>query len=351
MTPIAPDGGHAGPEETGMTPINDEGERPWVESFSAFASREFAPLEWVWDGLIPRGGMTILGGAPKSGKTYLSLGIAVAVATGMPFLDRPTIRGSVLYVLEEGAAGGIADRIRKITGQFGSPDGAHLIHRRNIKIGDPTWDKLVATIASIQPMLLILDPLAFLHSASDENQSAPMIPVMREILALASAKTAVLLIHHNTKAGADAGTSSANAIRGSSAIIGSSDSNLVLSRRNRQGTKLRLESESRDAGSSRIQLAFDGDNGVFSLAEDEGEDREANVVSGYPRDVQPSDLLALIAAAANGASDGAGITSADVARMRRVSDQTALNGLNAATKSGLLTCSREGRTNVYRIAA
>ncbi len=43
---------------------------------------------WLVDGLWGDGAVGVIGGAPKSCKTWLALEIAVAVASGRPCLDR-----------------------------------------------------------------------------------------------------------------------------------------------------------------------------------------------------------------------------------------------------------------------
>ena len=55
-------------------------------------------LNWVIHKLLPRPGLTILMGPPKLGKTFLALGIALAVVHGEPFLGQKTVPGRVLYL-------------------------------------------------------------------------------------------------------------------------------------------------------------------------------------------------------------------------------------------------------------
>lgn len=46
--------------------------------------------EWLVEGLIPKRGLTILGGNPKTGKTLFVLDLWLAVSTGRPFFGRDT---------------------------------------------------------------------------------------------------------------------------------------------------------------------------------------------------------------------------------------------------------------------
>ncbi|HXC47338.1 MAG TPA: AAA family ATPase [Candidatus Sulfotelmatobacter sp.] len=56
------------------------------------------PQEWMVDGLlrIGRKRISLLAGKPESGKSCISRQLAVAVAKGMPFLGRQTVRGEVI---------------------------------------------------------------------------------------------------------------------------------------------------------------------------------------------------------------------------------------------------------------
>ncbi|RYG24407.1 AAA family ATPase, partial [bacterium] len=61
----------------------------------------FKELEWVVEGLIPRGYLTLLAGRPKDGKTCLATALGVAVAQGLPFAGMKTQASKVLYFYAE----------------------------------------------------------------------------------------------------------------------------------------------------------------------------------------------------------------------------------------------------------
>jgi len=48
---------------------------------------EFPPPQWLVEGLLPEG-LTVLSGAPKVGKSWLSLQIALSVTTASPLFGR-----------------------------------------------------------------------------------------------------------------------------------------------------------------------------------------------------------------------------------------------------------------------
>lgn len=57
---------------------------PLSLSLAEFLAQEFAPLRWVVPGLIPAGGLVLLAGPQKTGKTPLGMDLGAAVAAGQP---------------------------------------------------------------------------------------------------------------------------------------------------------------------------------------------------------------------------------------------------------------------------
>ena len=64
----------------------------------ALMDQTFDPPQWVIEDLIPEG-LTVLAGAPTIGKSWLSLQIANAVATGEPLLGRKASKQEGVFVL------------------------------------------------------------------------------------------------------------------------------------------------------------------------------------------------------------------------------------------------------------
>jgi DNA repair protein RadA/Sms len=56
-------------------------------------------VEWLWEPYVPKGMITILSGAPASGKTYLALALAAGVTVGRaPYTNSEIPVGEVLYL-------------------------------------------------------------------------------------------------------------------------------------------------------------------------------------------------------------------------------------------------------------
>ena len=56
-------------------------------------------------GLIPRGGLTVVWGPPKCGKSYWVFDVAMHVALGWDYRDRRVYQGPAVYIACEGANG------------------------------------------------------------------------------------------------------------------------------------------------------------------------------------------------------------------------------------------------------
>ena len=74
-------------------------------------SNQHQSVNWVIDELLPVG-LNLTGGAPKSGKSWLFLQVAQAVASGESFLGYKTKPGGVVYFALEDSIGRLAERMK-----------------------------------------------------------------------------------------------------------------------------------------------------------------------------------------------------------------------------------------------
>ena len=80
----------------------------------AIINMELSPTRMIVDRLLPQG-THILAGAPKIGKSFLSLWICIQVSKGEPVWGLPTEKGTVLYLCLEDNLSRIQDRILSLT--------------------------------------------------------------------------------------------------------------------------------------------------------------------------------------------------------------------------------------------
>jgi len=72
-----------------------------IPILTPIAEEDATEFEWVWDGILAQGNLALLGGLPKSGKSYTALNLAAAIADGREFLGRPTKQQRVLVLAFE----------------------------------------------------------------------------------------------------------------------------------------------------------------------------------------------------------------------------------------------------------
>ncbi|MDR7332452.1 AAA family ATPase [Roseateles asaccharophilus] len=162
------------------------------------------PVRWLWNGFLPAGMLTILGGAPGCGKTTIALSLAATITRGGTWPDgtRCTQPGDVLvWSGEDGhsviaarlkAAGADMERVHFIDGITGS-EGEAFDPGRDMDLLEKTADGLQA------PRLLILDPIVS-AVAGDSHKGAEVRRSLQPVVTLAQRLgCAVLGITHFSK--------------------------------------------------------------------------------------------------------------------------------------------------------
>lgn len=207
------------------------------------------PQPWLIEHLWSHQAVGILGGSPKSGKTWLALEIAVSVASGSPCLNAFAVHspGPVLLYAAEDSASALRERVQTLA-QIHRADfqrlDLHIITVDTLRLDRPDHqDRLEATLQAYKPALLILDPLVRVH-AIDENiagQVALLLGFLRSLQRKTG--TAIALVHH-LKKNTSAATGAGNSLRGSGDLYAWVDSFLHL--RSHQGQRL-LSAEHRSA--------------------------------------------------------------------------------------------------------
>jgi hypothetical protein len=205
--------------------------------------------QWLVQQLWTRQAVGIVGGVPKSCKSWLGLDLAVSVASGTPCLDRFAVDdpGTTLVYLAEDALPLVRDRIAGLCLHRGLALASLdllVITAPSLRL-DLAADqaRLSATIARLKPRLLVLDPLVRLHRL-DENSSADvsgLLGFLRELQR--EHQVAIVLIHHMSKRRrADLGQS----LRGSGDLHAWTDDSAYLTHRH-GNSRLALVIEHRSA--------------------------------------------------------------------------------------------------------
>jgi RecA-family ATPase len=232
---------------------------PYATVHAGDLARRTAPLSWIVEGLFLEAGAGILGGAPKSYKSFFALDLCVAVAsaTSCAGAFRVLKPGPVVVLCAEDPDAVISERLVALSRARGRELGELPIEILVDPVRLPEGiERLEATLAAFTPRLLLLDPLIRLHRA-DENSASEMSVILDGLRRLArNSKTAILLVHHARKAAAGNGGAG---LRGSSDLHAFGDSNLYL-RKLSQDSTLELKIEHRAAAAPapvRLKLKVD----------------------------------------------------------------------------------------------
>ncbi|MEQ9097338.1 MAG: AAA family ATPase [Phycisphaerales bacterium] len=185
--------------------------------------------DWIWPGYIARGGVTLLTGLWKAGKTTLLGHLLRDLPLGTGLVDVP-MTDPVAIVSEE-PAGVWARRRDALT--LGSTN--LLLQRESFaRPSHQQWidliDKLAGAVRERSLALVVFDTLPSLWPVHNENDASEVVHALAPLRNINNAGAAVLLIHHPRKGEGD----QAQASRGSGALPGFVDAIVELRRFNPQ---------------------------------------------------------------------------------------------------------------------
>lgn len=229
-----------------------------------------AEHQWLVRQIWTQQAVGIVGGVPKSCKSWFGLDLAVSVASSTPCLGRFAVDhpGTALVYLAEDALplvrGRIADLCLHRALSLAALD-LLVITAPSLRL-DLAADqaRLRATLARHKPRLLVLDPLVRLHRL-DENSSADVSALLGFLRELQREhKVAIVLVHHMSKRRrADLGQS----LRGSGDLHAWTDDSVYLTHRNGDA-RLVLVTEHRSApatGPFELKLVSRADGSATHL--------------------------------------------------------------------------------------
>lgn len=223
------------PSTTGSTPPGYDGK---FKIFSAGAAVDRPDLEWWIKGVIPKGELGILFGASGSGKTFVALDLAMAIARGTPWRGHRVEKARVLYIAAEGS-GGVGRRIRaacrKQNIDPNDMDLSVMYAAPNVMEKDDIAELLRSIRIAGDFDMIFVDTFAQVTPGANENAGEDMGHALANIKALCEACGAmVILVHH---AGKDASKGS----RGWSGLKAAADVQVEVLRHENNAREIHLE--------------------------------------------------------------------------------------------------------------
>ena len=179
--------------------------------------------EFLVSGLLPIGGLSLLVGWPKAGKTTVARCLIMAVVYGLMWLGREIPnKGSCLYLALEEKRSEVARHFAEL--------GARKIDPVHIAYETPekhALEMLASLVKRLKPALVVVDPVIKLCRVQDINDYAAVTAALEPLLKLSrNHECHVMAVHHARKGAATHGQEAL----GSTALVGAVDAALFLKR-------------------------------------------------------------------------------------------------------------------------
>ena len=217
---------------------------------------------YIVDSLIPRGGMTILGGAAKTGKTTLCMQLMHDIITQNTFLNKRIVHNEknpvkTLYITNEDSETICFSRLLQIFGEDDGIEQVEIMVSKELRYADGTLLSFVEAAAEEGYNLFIVDNFrSFGVDAGIEKDvsGARLTERLRWMTEMCEElNISILLIHHTRKTGQNGrSVNVADQLAGGSAISSAAQSIITLSR-TRKGPLL-LECTSKIAEDQKMYL-------------------------------------------------------------------------------------------------
>lgn len=191
-------------------------------------------VAWLVNGVLPVGRCMLLTGPSGTGKSWLSLDLAIAVDQGDLWLGRFQCQQGVVLVVDEENGDALLKRrlTRMLKGRGldsgGNGCGIQFLSMAGVNLSDGACvAALERVLSELRPALVIFDTFVRVHQG-DESSAKDMAPISRLIKEWFVAYGCAFCInHHDRKPGAS-GHDAKYAFRGSTEIQAFTDSHLDL---------------------------------------------------------------------------------------------------------------------------
>jgi hypothetical protein len=260
------------------------------------------PPRWLVRDLWLDQAVGIIGGEPKSYKSFAAAQLATCIASGKPMFGKYEVQqGRVLMFNAEDRPAmtrhRIAQMCRSQDVDLASLD-LHLIDVPALRLDDDEQvNRLARTVRSMRPTLLILDPMRDLHGL-DENDAQIVSALLSPLRVMQrNFGCSVMLVHHMAKA-TELGRRAGQRLRGTSALHGWIDSALYLTHKD---GAIKVEVEHRAAQAPdpilfKLEKAETPDGPALWL-EQQGDEDEGAEIRDTKSEVAENKVIQVVAGA------------------------------------------------------
>lgn len=227
------------------------------------------PTKFCIDSLLPQG-ITILGGAPKIGKSWLVLDLCVRIAKGESAWDMPTAKGTTLYLCLEDTLRRVQERLNCITDDV--PSNAFFATAAHT-LAEGLCDEIRAFVKEHPDTVFVaIDTFQIVRNSGADTSYGNDYDEIRQMKQLADElNISLLLVHHLRKQG---DSDPLNKLSGTTGIVGAVDSVFVLDKSKRGESLATLVCTGRDIEYRQLELKFSNKDFLWELKSDSREQPE-----------------------------------------------------------------------------
>lgn len=166
-----------------------------------FSEVEMTDVDWLWYPYIPRGKLTMLGGDPGQGKSFITQAIAATLSRGDPLPGQEWSHSDPKMILMLAGEDDISDTVKKRLYGLGADMAKIAVSDDNIIFDENGIRDVREMMEEFRPELLIIDPIvAYLGAKMDMNRSNEVRPILKSIIDIASDyNSAVIAVRHMRK--------------------------------------------------------------------------------------------------------------------------------------------------------
>jgi hypothetical protein len=226
-------------------------ERGRFDTVPIYELSQQPPGEWHVKGIIPDADFVVLFGASGSGKTFVAMDLAFAIARGTDWRGHRTRQGTVVIIAAEGS-GNLGKRSRAYSKHFGvnlSGVPVHVITAApNFLEKDDIAEVLAAIMVHGDVSLVMIDTLAQVTPGANENAGDDMGRALANIRLIREVTGATAMaVHH-------AGKDLSRGSRGWSGIKGAADAQVEVARH--EGGTREIHIEKMKDGEDGMRIGF-----------------------------------------------------------------------------------------------
>ena len=221
---------------------------------------DIPPIDWIVEKILPVG-LSMIGAPSKYYKSYMALGLCVAVCSGEKFLEFPTHKCGCLYLDLESTKRRPKNRLDQIAGPFKEkPDNLYIITGTDEpgRIGEGFEAQIEYQLQEHPDIkLIIVDVLQMIRQPAKRNQTGydrdyDDFKVLKQI---ADKHSIGLMVIHHTRKMKDP-SDVFNELSGSVGVMGALDCAWVITKDDRYAEEGTLHVTGRDMETQRLKIRF-----------------------------------------------------------------------------------------------